>query len=179
MVPECSQWKFGEILFIKYVCLPFSFCNFLLFSNNQYISNLFLDNLFQLQAQFCSSTNNYVIVGDFVTFSQFMSLDMSWNIVLRTRSTFRRSLCFWKVFLECGISLVSSVLFFTCIHARMDALTGARTHGRMHASFIALITREDKNTVFISLYLGTLLSVPFSRGVGGFRSNGIYRSNPE
>ena len=63
----------------------------------------------------------------------------------------------------------------------------ARTHAHMvactlndtRALFNALITRKDENTVFISLYLGTLLSVPFSRDVGGFRSNGIYRSNPE
>ena len=96
------------------------------------------------------------------------------------------------MFSECGISLVPLVLFFTfiahfvvfflfrhCIQARKHALTGARTHGRTHASFIALIAREDENTVSLSLYLGTLLSVPFSRGVGGFRSNEIYRLNPE
>ena len=34
-----------------------------------------------------------------------------------------------------------------------------------------LALREEENTVSISLYLGTLLSVPFSRGVGGFKRN--------
>ena len=56
-------------------------------------------------------------------------------------------------------------LFRHCIHARTYTLTGARTH----ASLIALIAREDENTVSSSLYLGTLLSVPFSRGVRGFQ----------
>ena len=107
---------------------------------------------------------------------------------LRRRSTFRYLLCFRKVFLECGMS----VLFFTflvllnvffllhhCVHSRAHALTVACTHNDTRALIISLITPEDENTVFISLYLGTLLSVPFSRDVGGFRSNGIYRSNPE
>ena len=84
-------------------------------------------------------------------------------------------------------SLAPSVLFFTfLVHscflfiASLYSLTGARTHGRTHAPFIALITRKDEDTVPLSLYLGTLLSVPFSRGLwGGFSSNKIFRSNPE
>ena len=58
------------------------------------------------------------------------------------------------------------LLFRHCFHARTHALTGARTHGRTYASFIALIAQEDENTVSSSFYLGALLSVPFSRGVG-------------
>ena len=51
-----------------------------------------------------------------------------------------------------------------------------RTHGRTHASFIALITWEDENTASISFYRAYILSVPFSWGERGFRSNEIYRS---
>ena len=70
---------------------------------------------------------------------------------------------FPEVFLECGLSLAPSVLFFIflihfivffllryCMHARTHALKRARTHGRTHASAIALITREDVNTVGVS-----------------------------
>ena len=65
--------------------------------------------------------------------------------------------------------LVLVLLMGHCLHSRTHALTVARSPECTHASFIALITREDENTVSISLYRGALLSVPFSQGVGGFK----------
>ena len=66
-----------------------------------------------------------------------------------------------------------------CMHARTHALTVARTHNCTRASIIVLISREYEKTISIPLYRGTLLLVPFSRGLYGFRSNEICQSNPE
>ena len=88
--------------------------------------------------------------------------------LLRKHSTFRHLLCFRKVFLECGISLALSVLFFNfLVHfscflfvASLYSRTTARTHGRTHASFIALTRENDNTVVALSRYptFGTIFS---------------------
>ena len=88
---------------------------------------------------------------------------------LRTHSTFRRFLCFRKVFSECQVCahtepemfyfyfLFFVVLLFKsfnrtwrCTHASTHARTLPCTHGRTHTYFIALITWEG-NCFYIAL----------------------------
>ena len=100
--------------------------------------------------------------------------------LLRKRGTFRRLLCFRKVFSECQVCAHEeremfyfvfyffAVLLFKssnheprhiwrCTHASIHARTLPRTHEDTHASIIALITREE--TLFLYRFIG----VPYFR----------------
>ena len=88
-----------------------------------------------------------------------------------TKSVIAKSVLFFTF-------LVRFVLFFLLRHCVHSQGTDARTQARVNHCTI-YPGSKDENTVYTSLYLGSLLGVPFSRDVGGFRSNKICRSNPQ
>ena len=88
---------------------------------------------------------------------------------------------FLSYFFSCFLFFLFALLFSFCgLCHWIDARTHVCTYAQMQARVNHFTNyREDGNTVSVSLYRFTLLSVPFSQDVEGFWSKEIHRSNPE